>query len=291
VTAPDPPRLRSPWPVAAWALVFMILLAGWVAISGDVLSPSVVLDVVALWPVGAIALPALVLAVVLRRRRGNRGMALPPLFVVTWLIVGLGLHLAAWERLPSAVADLDGGPATGIGVAELALVLDGGSVDVSVSDGRLFEVRVPRAGGDAGAPSAVLFPSDGRVEALVTERTDSRWYRFPGWDVLLDPDPRWRLRIRGFPLRADLDGLELDRLDLEGRGRVELGAPSTGSAVFVDGAVTLVVPGEAAVEVLGQADVPESWVETADGWRSPVEEGPRWTVTVGEGSVLRIDTR
>lgn len=269
----------------------MVLLAGWVAVSGDILSPSVVLDVAALWPVGAIALPALVVASVRRRRGGNRGMALPPLFIVTWLIVGLGLHLAAWDRLPSAVADLDGGPAEGIGVVELALVLDGGRVDVAVADGRLFEVRVPRAGGDAGAPSVVRFPSEGRLEALVTERTDSRWYRFPGWQVTLDPDPRWQLRIRGFPVSADLAGLEIDRLDLEGRGRVELGDPATGSEVFVDGAMTIAVPEGTPVEVVGPADVPESWVETADGWRSPAEDGAGWTITVGEGSVVRIDLR
>jgi hypothetical protein len=60
--------------------------------------------------------------------------------------------------------------------------------------------------------------------------------------------------------------------------------------VSVSGDFEIEVPSGSAVRVVGTADVPEGWTETADGWDSPAGAGG-WVVSVTEGSTLVITDR
>lgn len=286
--SPEPvPGVRSPWPVAAWAMVVLTVVAIWVAIGGDILSPVVVLDVLALWPVAA---PSVLLLAVglLRRKKSSRGLAMAPLLVVTWLLLSLGLYLGEWDRLPSAVADVTGGPVAGIGVADLSLEVEEGMVSVgSEATGALYEIHLPRSGGPTGPPDVVVVTGDGRTEVIGVERLDNRWYRFSGWEVILDPTPRWNLRLRGPDIDADASSLDLGRLDLEGAGRARIGTAGEDTSVLVDGRFTLTVPVGAAVEVVGAAEVPDGWQQTETGFLSN-GTGPAITIQVDDGSSVRI---
>jgi hypothetical protein len=286
--SPEPvPGVRSPWPVAAWAMVALTVLAIWVAIGGDILSPVVVLDVLALWPVAA---PAVLLLAVgwLRRKKSSRGLAMAPLLVVTWLLLALGLYLGEWDRLPSAVADVTGGPVAGVGVADLSLEVEEGAVSMRAeASDSLYAIHLPRSGGPTGPPDVVVVAGDGRTEIIAVEGFDSRWYRFSGWDVTLDPTPRWNLRLRGNDIEADATGLDLGRLDLEGAGRARIGSAGEDTSVLVDGRFTVTVPVGAAVEVIGAAEVPEGWQQTETGFLSN-GTGPAITIQVEDGSSVRI---
>lgn len=270
-------------------MVALTLVAGSVAVAGRVLSPAIVLDLVALWPIAAIAVLAGVVAFFVRKTR-PRLLALSPLVLLTWLLLGSGLHLAGWEALPSSSAEARGPDAAGVGIGVLSIELSQGSLnvtDASVPD--LYRLTFERAGGSAGAPLAGLAVGEGRARVVITERQDSFWFRFAGWNLELSPGPRWILELAAQDLRADLSGLSVSQLSVSGAGEVVLGEPVGEGNVQVTGSYRISVPSTIPVEVIGEARVPSNWVATAEGAASPAE-GQGWLITVAEGASLQIES-
>jgi hypothetical protein len=82
--------------------------------------------------------------------------------------------------------------------------------------------------------------------------------------------------------------LVLTELQLDGSGSAVLGSPPTDAVASISGEFELTIAAGVSVTVVGSADVPESWVETGDGWASP-GDGPGWVITVQDGSTLSIE--
>jgi hypothetical protein len=116
--------------------------------------------------------------------------------------------------------------------------------------------------------------------------SDPGLYTFAGWDIELDPAPTWNLTLGG-RLEADLSALRLTELQVEGSGKVTLGVPFAETPVRVSGEQVIEIPGGAPARVVGQAVVPEGWVQTEDGWSSPTGGGG-WVISVSEGATLEI---
>lgn len=279
----------SPWPVAAWVLFGLALVGLGAGVAGSILSPTLVLDLVSLWPLavpGVVALP-----LVRRFGRTHRQLALPPLLLLSWLVATLGLHAGGWAPLPSTSADWRGPELSGDDEVSLSVGLDGGSLEASAAASSVaYEIDVIPLGGEAGAPDVSELVEDGSIRALVAVRRDSAWFRFAGWRLRLTVGPRWSLDLAGAPLDADLAALDLDRLVLRGEGAVRLGTPARPAAVTVTGSFLVEVPASSAVRVVGSATVPAGWTEDAGGYRSP-NTGAGWTVTVERGATLEIRTR
>jgi len=115
---------------------------------------------------------------------------------------------------------------------------------------------------------------------------DPGLYTFAGWSLELDPSPAWALSLGG-DLSADLTALRVTELQIEGEGSIRLGSAIGETPVAIAGEFEMEVPSGAAVRVVGSAEVPGNWTETADGWQSPAGSAG-WVVSVGEGSTLAI---
>jgi hypothetical protein len=255
-----------------------------VGVAGGVLSPSLVLDVVATWPLGVPAVPALAVAVVLRSRRPKL-MALPALFVVTWLFATVGLHLGGWAALPSAAADRVGPATTGVARTTLTLSSPGGSVEIVGHPGDpLFRVAALRRGGDT-PPPAVGVASRGRIAEVVVAPagTDNPWYRFGGWLVELSDRVTWDIHATGPSIVADFRAVRVGEASLTGGGTVKLGHGR--GRLLLDGSFRVEVPDDVGVSVEGEAEVPSGWTTTELGYTSP--GGVGWTVVVS-GSVTFV---
>lgn len=277
--------VSTPWPVAAWSMVVLSLIAGTVGVAGGILSPSLVLDLVATWPLGVPAIAAAAPAVVLRTRR-PRLLAAPPLLVLTWMFAVAGLHLAGWSTLPSAAADLLGPPVEGINRAEFSLVTDAGRIVAGSAAGpHLFEVVPTRRGGEAGVPAVGVDRRGTEASVRVESRESSGWYRFSGWSVGLAPQPVWTVTVAAPEVILDLTGLRIDRLDLIGSGRLVVSGPP--AEVSVVGDFRIAVPPDLPVRVVGPARVPDDWSATDDGYRSP-GEGEEWVITVVDDADVLI---
>lgn len=264
----------SPWPVAALSMTGFTILALAVSIGGRVLSPSLVLDLVSLWPVLVLAIPGVV-ASILRPRTRLAGSS--AVVLLTWLLVGLALHLASWDGLPSASADIRSSVGAESATAALAFVLEEGEAIVRAGDE--FATTMQRIGGRTGPPDVEVAGAD-PVRFRVAASTATGWFRFGGVAVDLPTGPQWTVDISAPVVLLDLTGLQVGSLDVRaGSGSILLAEPTGQTPIRVSGPVTIVVPDGIAAEVTGPARVPNSWVADGDGFRtSGLESG--WTIEV-----------
>lgn len=297
IPAADHPRPRlSPW----WfsGAVSSVLLLG---VAMRLVSPAVLLDIASLWPVGA---GLLGLGWVARRIWTGGALADVPVFpllVFSWLLVATSFHLAGLPGLPSSSADLRGPPADESRFDAFSVELRSGRLSVVDGTGpSAYRVDMMGGGGGAGAPVAVESGGpDGAEVSVVDVRQpfspdigvqvgDNPWLRFAGWEVSLHPGTVWNLTLTASDLVADLRGVPLVALEVNGRGTVRLGETDHPIPVSINGTVTVQVPPQTPVEVSGVAIVPEDWTVVEDrAWFG--EPGTGWLIEVAEtGSVQMV---
>ncbi len=276
----------SPWPVIGWLLFAVSLLVVGIAAWGGLLMPAVVLDIVSFWPAWLVALLIALALWPLRRRGIARIGAVLPLLLFSWLAAAVGLHLLEWDRLPSASADIEGPRGTGITTAEIGIELSG-SLTVRAGSDFLYEVHLARSGGSTGPPDALerLVPSSAVIQ--LRERSGAGWFRSSGWMVDLHRGPAWEIDVAGSDLEISTRGLDLRRLAVVGDGTVTVGRPAVDTQIALDGELTLMVPADSPVEVMGAAGVPAWWETTESGSRTQ-GSGAVIVVVVADGSVARI---
>lgn len=273
---------RSPWPASAWAMVGLTLVALSVGILGSVLSPSIVLDAVAIWPFAALAVPAFLLGL-----RGGRSRALAPLVLISWMLITVGLHLGGVDGLPSGAATLR--PDIGaVSTARLSVAVPDLGLRIGSGD---FEIRPAPVGGRAGAP--VVEQVTGSAAAAVTvtdDREASPWFRYGEYEIDLPSSSAWDLRIAVASVDLDLSGVTVSGARIEAAtGRIVLGTPTQAATIRLTGAIEVSVPPDVPVRVTGTTSVPDDWQTDGDDAVSGIE-GDGWTIIAESGSV-RIVSR
>lgn len=277
-------RPVSGWPVGAWAMAGLLPIAVGVGISASVLSPGLALDAISLWP-GLVPFLVALVAVLVKKSWRRRSGALPPLFLLTWMIVAIATHLAAWPPLPSSSAELVG-PVAFEGPVTLS-VRTGGSLRVGEGDGGgIYRIGFIRLGGDVGVPAAEETATPSGLAVAVHDQGTTEWFRYAGWRISLQTAPSWNLSLGG-DIVADLAGLAIGSLSLEGSGSVHLGGADRATPVAVRGEFSVTVPMTVPARVVGKAQVPEDWRATADGYEAPVP-GDGWIIAVAEGASVVV---
>lgn len=270
-----------------WLLPIIVLAGILGLIAGGLLSRSLILDLVAWWPVWALSLIAVLLAG--QSRIGRVRLAgLVPILVTGVLVAFVVAHVEGWPLNPSSSRYLVGPPASAYQQAELTASIQGELV-VSGGSEFLYEVDPVTRGGDIAVPMAEERTLEDEISVQLEQAPDPGFDRFAGWRVTLSSDPLWTLDLGG-TLSADLTGLRVKQLDVAGAGTVKLGATDAAVPVEVEGAFSIGVPVGVPVTVMGTAQVPSSWEQTPDGWRSPVG-GVGWVISVPQGSVVSIEER
>lgn len=276
-------RGGHPFAVAVWILCGAVVVASVAGVLGDILSRSYVVDMAAMWPLLAGALALGLLGRYLGRR-SSRSRALLPLALFTALVLGAGLHLSGWERLPSASARLTG-PATEelSDPTELVAQVVGQLEVDAAEDGLAYTVVPIQRGGGVGVPQATETTTDDDLSVRIEAAPDApSWYRFAGWRIGLSPRARWRLVLNG-EIDADLRDVTVSSGAIAGSGSIRLGdPPESGAGVIVAGDFVVTVPGGAAVTVDGDAVVPSGWNTVGDRHTSPAaaEGGDAWRLTI-----------
>ena len=268
-----------------WLLPALILTAILGLTATDVFSRSLVLDLVAWWPVW-LGL-SIVVALFGRRRIGRLRLGgLASIIVAAALVTFTFGHLRGWPLNPSSTRHLIGPEVSEYAEAELSAAVRG-ELRLSAGSGFLYEIDPLGGGGPVGIPTAVERSVGSMISVSLEEPSDPGFDTSAGWDVTLSTQPTWTLVLEG-DVDLDLAGLMVDQLDVRGSGLVRLGETEDTTLIEVEGAITIEVPGATPTRVIGDAQVPGGWVETSDGWRSPVE-GLGWVINVPPGSVVSID--
>ena len=279
---PGGPRRRIP---RAWLFPLAAAVAILVAAAAGYLSRSVVIDLLAWWPVWLLL--GLLAFLAGGRRWGKvRFAGLVPLLAFAVVGVFLAGHLEGWPAMPSSSLRLVGpevGPET---VGAVSARIDG---DLLVDSGALpflYRVIPIRRGGLVAMADAIEQVQGAAISVNLRPLSDPGAYTFSGWDVVLAKEVTWAIALGG-AIRADLSGLAVTELQLAGDGRVVLGEASEPTAVTVEGDFELVVPSGTPLRVIGDANVPVGWKEAPDGWLAPAV-GEGWVVSVAAGATLVV---
>lgn len=281
-------RPTSGWPVGAWVMAATFPMAVGIGVLATVLSPGLVLDAISLWP-GTVPAVVALLLVSMRKSWRRRAGALPPLLLLSWMVLAAGAHLAAWRPLPSSSAEIIG-PVTSPTAISLT-IHPAGRLELSVAGASergapAYRVGFVRLGGEVGVPAAEEITNQTGLTVAVRDSGTTPWFRYGGWRLQLAPQTQWNLSIGG-DITGSLVGLDLASLSVEGSGVIRLGNPGHVVPVAVRGNLFLTIPESSAVQVLGSAQVPESWERTAEGATAPVP-GAGWLISVAEGATLVI---
>lgn len=263
-------------------MVGLTLVALSVGVFGSVLSPSVVLDAVALWPVAALVVPAALLGL-----KGGRNRALAPLVLLTWMLTTVGLHLGGAGGLPSGAAtirpDLEG-----VTSARLTVVIPDVVLEMESGD---FEVSPSPIGGRGGVPLVEQVSGSDSASFVVTDdREQSPWFRFGEYRIGLPATVRWDLQLRVGSVDLDLTDVQLSGGRIAAStGRIVLGEAAGTVPLTVAGDIEVVIPAGVAARVSGTTAVPAEWAVDGDDAVSPTP-GDGWQIRAESGSV-RIVTR
>jgi hypothetical protein len=268
-----------------WILPVLALIAILVAISLGLLSRSVLIDVIAWWPVWLVLV---VIALLARGRRWGRVRvsALVAIFSVAVLGLFITGHILGWTAMPSAATGLNGPQAGSVSTGALSARIDGQLEVGSGQSGFLYAVEPVRRGGEIGPPAANEQLQGPNLAVTLDPSPDPGLYTFAGWVLDLDEAPMWSLSLAG-EIEADLTRLRLSSLQLDGEGSAALGAVAEDVVVTVSGDFEISLPPGAPARVVGEAAVPQGWAETNDGYEGPTL-GAGWVISVGEGSSLTV---
>jgi hypothetical protein len=280
----DPARgvLGATW---AWLTFGLLLVAVGSLVAFGRLAPALVLDLLALWPLPALAL--VLLPVTFRRRHRSPVLAtVVPLLTLTWLLAGLGWFLVdEVPDAPSRAADIVG-PDVRPATARMAIEVDGHLV-VGVTSGSIYRLGTSRMGGAVGPPDVYEAEDVDLFVAVALPRVDAGWYRSEGWTLGLRAGPVWELGLSAAVVDADLRPLDVVSMTIRADGIVWVAAGERELTV-VGGTLTIVLPAGQPGGVDGEARVPDGWVATDGGWVSPLgPDGP--TVVVAGGDVTIVE--
>ncbi len=289
------PRGRHPFVVAAWILVGVLVVVAALGLVSGILSPALVVDLVAMWPLVLVVVAAGLIGSWRGRRNHDRAGAVLPLAIFTALVLAISLHLGGWSQLPTAEGRLTGPPAEELSnPTRLTVQISGDLIVHGTEAGVGYVVDPILRGGDVGVPQAKETSVDGALSIVMdSDEKAPAWYRFSGWKLGLAPIVGWRLVLNG-SIDADLTGLEIDALAMGGSGNVSLGAPpEAGAEVVLSGNFDLSVPSGSPVRVVGPASVPSGWSSDDGDFSSPQagSGSPGWTIRVEGDTPARLAER
>jgi hypothetical protein len=268
-----------------WILLVLALVVILVAISLGLLSRSVLLDLLAWWPVWLVLF---VLALLSRGRRWGRLRLSALVAILSILALGAFFtgHVRGWPVMPSAAIGLNGPQAGSVVTGALSARIEGPLEVGSGESGFLYAVHPIRMGGDIGPPVATEQLQGPNISVALEPSPDPGLYTFAGWALDLDEAPIWSLSLAG-EIDADLSRLTLSSLQVDGRGSLALGAATANTVVTVSGDFDITLPPGSPARVVGDATVPSTWTASDDGFQAPVL-GEGWVISVGEGSSLSV---
>jgi hypothetical protein len=269
----------------AWILPLSGAVLILAAVYAGLLSRSIMVDFLAWWPVWVMVV---VLAVLARGRRLGRIRFSGLVPILALLALGLFVtgHAKGWEAMPSATNRLIGPESGSASTVALSAQVAGSLVVGSGEAGYVYGVEPVRGGGDVGSPSALEQVQGANLSVRLEPAIEPGLYTFSGWSLHLDESPLWNLSLGG-DIDADLSRLRLEALQVNGSGNVALGAASETAVINVSGTFVMTVPPAVPVRVVGDAVVPDGWVESGEGFASPTP-GDGWVISIGEDTSLRV---
>ena len=173
--------------------------------------------------------------------------------------------------------------------SEYLLVIDtSGSINLNTFNETGYTADVIDKPGNIGYPEAVETLVGEPKAVLFREMQTSSLLKVAGWNVNIGNKNIWKLNILSFDSYLHLDNIKLKESKIAGTGAIYLGKDLNLEELKVNGNYDIEVSNTLSIVVVGNVDVPPTWINATIGYLNQPEKVYKLKVVVEEGSEVRF---
>jgi hypothetical protein len=173
--------------------------------------------------------------------------------------------------------------------SEYLLVIDtDGSVNLNTFNEAGYTADIIDKPGKIGYPEAVETLVGEPKAVLFREMQTSSLLKVAGWNVNIGNKNMWQLNLLSFDSDLHLDNINLKDSRIAGTGAIYLGKDLNLEELKVNGNFDIKVSNTLPIVVVGNADVPPTWINATIGYLNQAEKVYKLKVVVEDGSEVRF---
>ncbi len=173
--------------------------------------------------------------------------------------------------------------------SEYLLVIDtSGSINLSTFNDIGYNADVIDKPGDIGYPEAIETLVGEPKAVLFREIQTSGLFKVAGWNIDIGNKNTWKLNLLSFDSDLYLDNIKLKESKIAGTGTIYLGKDLDLEELKVNGNFVIKVSNTLPIVVVGNVDVPPTWIDATIGYLNQAEKVYKLKVVVEEGSEVRF---
>lgn len=173
--------------------------------------------------------------------------------------------------------------------SEYLLVIDtDGSVNLNTFNEAGYTADIIDKPGKIGYPEAVETLVGEPKAVLFREIQTSSLLKVAGWNINIGNKNIWKLNLLSFDSDLHLDNINLKDSRIAGTGAIYLGKDLNLEELKVNGNFDIKVSNTLPIVVIGNADVPPTWINATIGYLNQAEKVYKLKVVVEDGSEVRF---
>lgn len=173
--------------------------------------------------------------------------------------------------------------------SEYLLVIDtDGSVNLNTFNEAGYTADIIDKPGKIGYPEAVETLVGEPKAVLFREIQTSSLLKVAGWNINIGNKNIWKLNLLSFDSDLHLDNINLKNSRIAGTGAIYLGKDLNLEELKVNGNFDIKVSNTLPIVVVGNADVPPTWINATIGYLNQAEKVYKLKVVVEDGSEVRF---
>ena len=173
--------------------------------------------------------------------------------------------------------------------SEYLLVIDtDGSINLNTFNEAGYTADIIDKPGKIGYPEAVETLVGEPKAVLFREIQTSSLLKVAGWNINIGNKNIWKLNLLSFDSDLHLDNINLKDSRIAGTGAIYLGKDLSLEELKVNGNFDIKVSNTLPIVVVGNADVPPTWINATIGYLNQAEKVYKLKVVVEDGSEVRF---
>ena len=173
--------------------------------------------------------------------------------------------------------------------SEYLLVIDtDGSINLNTFNEAGYTADIIDKPGKIGYPEAVETLVGEPKAVLFREIQTSSLLKVAGWNINIGNKNIWKLNLLSFDSDLHLDQINLKDSRIAGTGAIYLGKDLNLEELKVNGNFDIKVSNTLPIVVVGNADVPPTWINATIGYLNQAEKVYKLKIVVEDGSEVRF---
>ena len=173
--------------------------------------------------------------------------------------------------------------------SEYLLIIDtDGSINLNTFNEAGYTADIIDKPGKIGYPEAVETLVGEPKAVLFREIQTSSLLKVAGWNINIGNKNIWKLNLLSFDSDLHLDNINLKDSRIAGTGAIYLGKDLSLEELKVNGNFDIKVSNTLPIVVVGNADVPPTWINATIGYLNQAEKVYKLKVVVEDGSEVRF---